>query len=69
MAGTLEGGLKAKKTIKKKYGNKWYGKIGKKGGEKSHPETRYFTLHPEIAKAAGRKGGLISKHGPAKKKV
>ena len=67
MAGTLEGGRKAAKTNKERHGADWYSKIGKRGGSTSHPETRYFALHPELAKTAGAKGGKISKRGKAKK--
>lgn len=69
MAGTVEGGIKARKLIMKRHGKDFYKKIGQKGGSKSHPETRFFSLNPEMAKKAGRKGGLISKRGPAKKAV
>lgn len=67
MSGTLEGGVKARETNKKRYGNDWYMKIGKIGGEAVHKTPRYFALHPELAKIAGKKGGKISKRGPAKK--
>jgi len=56
-----EGGLKAAATNKSKYGKDFYSKIGKMGGETKHPETRYFTTHPEVASSAGKKGGPIDK--------
>lgn len=67
MAGTLEGGRKAAKTNKERHGADWYSKIGKRGGSKSHPETRYFAVNRDIARTAGAKGGSISKRGKAKK--
>lgn len=67
MAGTRDGGRKASITNKKKYGDDYYRRIGHQGGSKSHPETRAFATNPELAKAAGAKGGKSSKRGPAKK--
>ena len=67
MAGTKAGGKKAAKTNKKIHGANFYAEIGRKGGRKSHPETRYFAMHPEVAKTAGTKGGLKSRRGKAAK--
>lgn len=67
MAGTRAGGRKASVTNKKKYGDDFYRNIGRQGGSKSHPETRAFATNPELAKAAGAKGGKNSKRGPARK--
>ena len=67
MAGSHEGGKKASITNKKKYGDDFYRNIGRQGGSKSHPETRAFATNPELAKAAGAKGGKTSKRGPARK--
>lgn len=58
MAGTKEGGKKCAATNKERYGDDWYAKIGQKGGRKGH--TGGFAANPELAKIAGRKGGLIS---------
>ena len=66
MSGSRDGGRKAAETNKKKYGKDFYANIGRKGGSKSHPETRYFAMHPEVAKNAGAKGGRTSRRGPAK---
>lgn len=68
MAGTREGGLKATKTCKEKHGDDFYRNIGSVGGSVSHPETRWFAMHPELASKFGRKGGQISKRGQAVKK-
>lgn len=58
MAGTKEGGKKCAATNKERYGDDWYAKIGQKGGRNGH--TGGFAANPELAKIAGRKGGLIS---------
>ena len=65
MSGNKVGGAKAAATNKRRYGNDWYAKIGQIGGRKGH--TGGFAANPELAKIAGRKGGKISKRGPAKK--
>lgn len=65
MPGTIEGGRKAAATNKKKYGKEFYANIGRKGGRNGH--TGGFAANPELAKEAGRKGGKISKRGPAKR--
>lgn len=64
MAGTKEGGKKAAATNRNKYGSEFYSNIGRKGGQNGH--TGGFAANPELAKEAGRKGGKISKRGPAK---
>lgn len=64
MAGTKEGGLKAAATNKAKYGEDYYKKIGPKsvkGWEANGRKPRGFSVNREVASAAGRKGGLISK--------
>lgn len=66
MPGSKIGGHKAAETIKKKYGPDYYSRIGSRGGKNSH--TGGFFANPELAREAGRKGGLKSKRGPAKKK-
>lgn len=64
MAGTKEGGRKASITNKKKHGDNFYAEIGRKGGKNGH--TGGFASNPELAKIAGRIGGMKSKRGPAK---
>lgn len=66
MAGTKEGGIKARATNMAKHGATFYADIGRKGGKIHHPETRPFTLNPTLAQIAGRKGGQLSKRGKAK---
>lgn len=66
MAGTKAGGKKAAATNKAKYGENFYAEMGRIGGRNGH--TGGFASNPELAKRAGRIGGLKSKRGPAKKK-
>lgn len=66
MAGSVEGGRKAAKTNKAKYGKEFYARIGRIGGQRGH--TGGFAANPELARRAGAKGGTISKRGKAKKK-
>lgn len=63
MAGTKAGGKAAAVTNKLKYGADFYGKIGAIGGKKS--KTGGFFANRELARIAGRKGGLISRRGKA----
>lgn len=65
MSGTKEGGIKARNTNIEKHGQDFYRNIGRKGGKKGG--MKGFARNPELAKSAGRKGGLISKRGKAKK--
>lgn len=65
MPGTKLGGARAAKTNKEKYGEGFYARIGAIGGKKGG--AKGFALNPELARSAGRKGGLISKRGKAKK--
>lgn len=67
MSGSVAGGKKAAIKNKEKWGDDFYKRIGRKGGSKSHPETRPFALNPELAKRAGRAGGAKSRRGKAKK--
>ncbi len=62
MAGTRIGGLKARDKNLASDPN-FYKKIGKVGGAKGR--TGGFYVNRELASTAGRKGGLISKRGPA----
>ena len=65
MAGTKEGGKKAAATNKAKYGDDFYREMGRIGGRNGH--TGGFASNPERAREAGRRGGLISRRGPAKR--
>ena len=65
MSGTKEGGRKAAETNKKRNGEDFFKRIGAIGGRNGH--TGGFASSHELAVAAGRKGGSISKRGKAKK--
>lgn len=76
MSGTKAGGLKAAKTIMKRYGEDFYGEIGRRGGSNGH--SGGFASNKvgadgltgrERSRIAGRKGGLISRRGPAKENI
>ena len=77
MAGTREGGRKAKARNLEKYGPDFYKKIGSKGGKSGKgPGYKGGFASSEVgddgltgkqrAKIAGAKGGRISRRGPAK---
>lgn len=76
MAGSKNGGLKAAKTNKERYGEDWYKKIGKIGGSRCGTEGGFASKKvgedgltgPQRAREAGKIGGKVSKRGPAKKK-
>jgi uncharacterized protein len=59
MAGTKNGGKSAAATNKAKYGADFYAKIGAMGGKKGR--TGGFYANRELARAAGAKGGRISR--------
>lgn len=61
MSGTKAGGLKAAATIKERYGDGFYPKIGSRGGRNG--KTGGFAANPELARLAGKKGGKKSKRG------
>lgn len=66
MAGTRVGGLKAAKANKKRHGEDFYTRIGRRGGLAPARTPRGFAADRELASRAGRKGGLISRRGKAK---
>jgi len=59
MAGTKTGGKSAATTNKMKYGADFYARIGAMGGKKGR--TGGFYANRELARAAGAKGGRISR--------
>ena len=67
MAGNKSGGAKAAATNKLKYGEDFYDRIGRIGGRNG--TTGGFAANRELARIAGKKGGRISRRGPAKKGV
>jgi len=64
MAATRDGGLKAAKTVKERYGEDHYKKIGAMGGKISRGGG--FSANKEIAKLAGKLGGLKSRKGKSR---
>lgn len=62
MAGTKTGGQRAAATNKRVYGEDFYARIGRKGGQLGR--TGGFYANRELASIAGRKGGLKSRRGP-----
>lgn len=68
MAGSKEGGKKAALTMKERYGNDVYKRLGQKGGKVVTDKPKGFAANHELAKRAGAKGGRKSKRGPAKNK-
>lgn len=74
MSGTKSGGKKASKTNKERWGNDFYKRIGQKGGRNSklggfasEKIGKDGLTGKERAALAGRKGGLKSRRGKAKK--
>jgi general stress protein YciG len=65
MAGTRAGGAKAAATNRAKYGKDFYARIGAMGGKLGR--TGGFYANRELAREAGRRGGRLSRRGPAKK--
>lgn len=61
MSGTKEGGIKAARTNREKYGDNFYADIGAKGGRNGH--TGGFAANRELARSAGAIGGRKSKRG------
>lgn len=61
MSGTKEGGLKAAKTNMERFGEDFYSKIGRLGGQSGH--TGGFAADPKKARHAGAKGGRNSARG------
>ena len=66
MSGTVEGGLKASKTNREKYGEDYYKEMGRRGGMNGH--TGGFANNPELARRAGAKGGKYSRRGESLQK-
>lgn len=59
MAGTIAGGKAAAATNKRIHGKDFYKRIGAIGGTRSN--TGGFAANRELARTAGRKGGLKSR--------
>ena len=65
MAGTIQGGKSAAATNKAKYGKDFYARIGAMGGKKG--TTGGFAANRELARAAGAKGGRVSRRTKSSK--
>lgn len=64
MAGTIQSGKNAAKTIKAKYGEDFYKRIGAQGGAAKTDKPKGFaTMDTERLKAISRKGGFVSRRG------
>lgn len=66
MPGTKAGGKRAAQTNKERHGEDFYQRIGKlsnAGWEKNGHKPRGFAANPELARVAGRRGGLKSRRG------
>ena len=61
MAGNKIGGVKAVDTIRRRHGERFYAQIGRIGGSRGH--TGGFYANRELASAAGRIGGMVSRKG------
>ena len=64
MGQTSEGAKKAAQTMKEKYGEDFYARIGARGGSVCKPKG--FALNIALAREAGRRGGLKSKRKKVK---
>jgi general stress protein YciG len=65
MSGTKKGAAKAAATNLQRHGADFYARIGRKGGQNGH--SGGFAANRDLAREAGRRGGRISRRGPAKK--
>lgn len=61
MPQTKEGAAKAALTNKKRYGEDYYARIGRIGGQNGN--TGGFAANRELARIAGKKGGQVSRRG------
>ena len=61
MSGNREGGIKAARTNREKYGENFYAEIGAKGGRNGH--TGGFAANRALARIAGSNGGKKSRRG------
>ena len=62
ISGTKIGGAKAREANYTRYGKDFYRKIGRIGGMRGN--TGGFAANPQLAREAGKKGGMKSRRGP-----
>ncbi len=67
MAGTKRGGLAAAKTNIERHGDDFYARIGAIGGRNG--QTGGFAANRELARLAGKKGGIKSRRRKGKRIV
>lgn len=67
MSGTKAGGMKAAATNKLRHGDDFYARIGRRGGQNGHTGG-FCSMTPEQRAECGRKGGSISRRGPARRR-
>lgn len=67
MSGTKAGGMKAAATNKLRHGDDFYARIGRRGGQNGHTGG-FCSMTPEQRAECGRKGGGISRRGPARRR-
>lgn len=67
MSGTKAGGMKAAATNKLRHGDDFYTRIGRRGGQNGHTGG-FCSMTPEQRAECGRKGGSISRRGPARRR-
>lgn len=67
MSGTKLGGMKAAATNKLRHGDDFYARIGRRGGQNGHTGG-FCSMTPEQRAECGRKGGSISRRGPARRR-
>jgi hypothetical protein len=67
MSGSKTGGIKTAQTLKSKYGQDYYVKIGAIGGKRGH--TGGFYANSDLARLAGEKGGRKSSRKGIKNRV
>lgn len=68
MAGNKAGAAKSAATNKERHGSDFFKNIGSIGGKRKSPLKGFGGMTPEKRSEAGRKGGTISRRGPAKSK-
>lgn len=68
VSGTKSGGMRAAVTMKERYGEDVYRRLGQKGGKVKTDKPKGFAANPALARKAGAKGGRRSKRGKAKAK-
>jgi len=69
LSGTKAGAAKAAKTMVERYGADFYKNMGRAGGRAKVSTKGFGGMTPEKRRAAGQKGGTISRRGPVRKET